>query len=433
MSLRFSLAGFFLCFVACTNIEDAKPSTRKTFIHFYEAPHNLYGVSAEPIEDGYIILGNELLANGNQNNVIIQTNPFGEKVTDDIILTGGSAKGLSITLDGYYIIGDSLKINQESGGASVYDLFVYSARIFKLDRTGNIVNKMVIADRLDTINFTDIHGGAVTTNALGEVIILGTLKKAGAATTERPFLTALDPATLDTLWTKTYDVLDRDYVNSKSVQVAPSGRIIWASALLKDNQNFSRSYLGIPYILENSTFENFAQFGEQSDQQLYANDIQPAEFVSIGFGIVGTYATPSGANGNMFFMRVDERGNIIEGSERYFDGELSINNVNVTSAQSESEDTGDALTSTQDGGFVLAGSMTTTLTRGNGEKDIFLVKVDGQGNMLWNKVIGGAGDETVNSIRETEDGGLLICGSNNASGLSSIFIMKTDKNGELKD
>jgi hypothetical protein len=77
--------------------------------------------------------------------------------------------------------------------------------------------------------------------------------------------------------------------------------------------------------------------------------------------------------------------------------------------------------------------MLTTTTRGNGGLDIFLVKVDGSGNILWNKIIGGDGDETVNSIREAEDGGLVICGSNNLSGLSSIFLIKTDRNGDLKD
>lgn len=77
--------------------------------------------------------------------------------------------------------------------------------------------------------------------------------------------------------------------------------------------------------------------------------------------------------------------------------------------------------------------MLTTPNRGKGGKDIFLVKVDGDGNILWNKVLGGAGNETVSSIREMTDGSLLICGSNDVSGLSSIFIMKTDKNGELNN
>jgi hypothetical protein len=150
--------------------------------------------------------------------------------------------------------------------------------------------------------------------------------------------------------------------------------------------------------------------------------------------VIGTYASPTGANGNMFFIRVNQQGNIIEGSERYFDGERFLtDNTSVNAEVSSSDDTGDALTSTRDGGFILAGTVLTTPSLGKGGKDILLVKIDSQGNVQWTKVLGGSGNETVNSIRETSDGGLLICGSNDLSGLSSIFIMKTDMNGELKD
>ena len=122
------------------------------------------------------------------------------------------------------------------------------------------------------------------------------------------------------------------------------------------------------------------------------------------------------------------------GSDRYFDGELlAANNQSVGATESSSDDSGDAVIATRDGGFILGGSMNTTPNRGNGGTDILLIKVDGQGNVVWNKIYGGTGDETVSSIRETADGGLLVCGSNNLSGLSSVFIMKTDMNGELKD
>lgn len=431
MRTRICLSGLLMCLCwACNNIEDAKPEERNTFIRFYEAAHNVYGVTAEEAEGGYVILGNESLANGSQNILFIRTDAHGNRLADNVVLPGGQAKALKVATDGYYIVGDSIKSNLESSDVSVYDLVVYSARLFKLNLTGTLVKKVVIADRKNTTNITDIHGGSVTLSDQNEVIVLGSFKTAGLSTTEHPYLVALDASNLDTLWYKTYDVLDRDYVNSKSVHVAPSGKVIWATALLKENQNFSRSYLGIPYIQQNSTFENFSQFGEGTDQQLYANDIQPSESVAFGYGVIGTYASPTGANGNMFFIRVNQQGNIIEGSERYFDGER---NAMVDAGVSTSEDSGDALTSTRDGGFILAGSVLTTPSLGKGGKDILLVKIDSQGNILWTKVMGGAGNETVNSIRETADGGLLLCGSNDVSGLSSIFIMKTDSNGELNN
>jgi hypothetical protein len=77
--------------------------------------------------------------------------------------------------------------------------------------------------------------------------------------------------------------------------------------------------------------------------------------------------------------------------------------------------------------------MTTTPLRGNGGKDIFLVKVDAMGNIQWNRVMGGTGDETISGIRETEDGGLLLCGSKDASGLPAIFLIKTNPYGVIED
>ena len=430
MKLRYSLFGCLVYCWACNNIEDAKPAPRNTFIHFYESSQNTSGVCAEEIDGGYVILGNESLKSGNQNTIFIRTDLHGMRIASDVILTGGASKALKIASDGYYIIGDSIKTNLESSDASVFDLVIYSARLFKLDLTGNVVKKLAIADRKNTTNVTDIHGGSITLNDQNEIIVLGTFKNAGALTTEKPFLAALNSTTLDTIWSRQYDAIDRDYVNSKSLHIAPSGNIIWATALLKNNQDFSRSFLGVPYIKPNSIFENFSQYGQFTDQELYANDIQPAESAAFGYGVVGTYATPTGANGNMFFLRVNPYGEIVDGSQRYFDGVLSTGNQNISFDQSSSSDAGDAITSTQDGGFVLAGS---TISEGKGDKDIFLIKVDGRGNFLWSKILGGAGDETVNSIRETSDGGLLICGSNDVSGLSSIFIMKTDMNAELKN
>jgi hypothetical protein len=135
----------------------------------------------------------------------------------------------------------------------------------------------------------------------------------------------------------------------------------------------------------------------------------------------------------MFFIRVDKNGNFIDGSDRYFDAVLSADGQVVAQGQSSSQETGDALTSTRDGGFILAGSFVSTPELGNGGTDIFLVKVSATGSMIWNKIIGGAGDETVNSIRETADGSLLLCGTNKVSDLSSIFLMKIDKDGNLND
>jgi hypothetical protein len=139
-------------------------------------------------------------------------------------------------------------------------------------------------------------------------------------------------------------------------------------------------------------------------------------------------------NGNIYFFRLDASLNVITGSERYIDGEQLIRNGNMLDASarttSGSLDEGLAIAATDDG-FLLAGTVTSTPTVGNGGKDLLLIKLDAFGNLMWKKLIGGSGDETVASVRQTPDKGYLICGSNTVNGLSTIMLLKTDVNGNL--
>src|SRR5690606_35285821 len=149
---------------------------------------------------------------------------------------------------------------------------------------------------------------------------------------------------------------------------------------------------------------------------------------------IGTYTETNGSNGNIYFFRLDASLNVIPGSERYIDGEELIRNGGMLDpaarTTSSSLDEGLAIAATDDG-YLLAGTLTTTPTVGNGGKDILLIKLDAFGSLVWNRLIGGSGDETVTSVRETADKGFLICGSNSINGLSTIMLLKTDRNGNL--
>jgi hypothetical protein len=429
MKSRYFLISLIACCGACNNIEDVAPSERETFIRFYESSRNLSGIYSEQTSDGYIILAREIVSSG-VNGIVIQTDRSGNEISGTrIYLPGFLPTAMRSGALGYYITGDRVKFNPAAD--NVFDLTVTSAMLYHYEVSGDTTSVNVY----DTASVakTDFHGSSVTIGNNNEIILLGTFKRAAAGALERPFITAFDPTTMDTVWTKRYDVLERDYVNGKAVHATADGNIIWASALLKEAGDISRTYLSVPFVKEESTFLNNDIFGENTDQELLANDLQPAETTSFGYGLIGTFALPTGRQANMFFIRIDKSGNFIQGSERFFDGELSAGNQPVQEGESASEDTGDAITSTADGGFILAGSFITTPNRGNGGRDILLIKVDALGNVIWNKIVGGEGDESVSSIRETSDGSLLICGSNNVSGLSSIFILKTDKNGELKN
>ena len=82
---------------------------------------------------------------------------------------------------------------------------------------------------------------------------------------------------------------------------------------------------------------------------------------------------------------------------------------------------------------MIGGSSTTTTNKGNGGKDILLMKIDFLGNIIWNKIFGGSGDEYVSAIRNTADGGYVLWGTLDLAGQKQMLIMKIDKNGNLNN
>ena len=77
-----------------------------------------------------------------------------------------------------------------------------------------------------------------------------------------------------------------------------------------------------------------------------------------------------------------------------------------------------AVAATSDGGFVAVGNSQVTSfnngdwsgVSGKGNKDAIIVKFDSDGNVVWKKNFGGAGDDFFTSVIETEDGSIIAAG-----------------------
>jgi hypothetical protein len=73
---------------------------------------------------------------------------------------------------------------------------------------------------------------------------------------------------------------------------------------------------------------------------------------------------------------------------------------------------------TSDGGYLIAA---TTLSFSFNKGEIWLIKVDGNGNELWNRIIGAAGSCSVEDMIETNDGGYLLAGGIVSTKISDTF------------
>ncbi|MGZ3883290.1 MAG: T9SS type A sorting domain-containing protein [Bacteroidia bacterium] len=84
-----------------------------------------------------------------------------------------------------------------------------------------------------------------------------------------------------------------------------------------------------------------------------------------------------------------------------------------------------------DSGYVIAGY---TNSQGNGGYDVYLVRTDKNGTLIWQKTFGGMDWDFAYDLRQTADNGYLICGSTMSSGRGGNdgYIIKTDANGVLQ-
>ncbi len=84
-----------------------------------------------------------------------------------------------------------------------------------------------------------------------------------------------------------------------------------------------------------------------------------------------------------------------------------------------------------DGGYILTGSDYTGV---NGTQ-LLLVKTDNSGTLQWGKDFGGPGTEWGNAVLCTNDGGYLAVGTKhfptNGEGLDQVYLVKTDAAGNL--
>ncbi|GAB6138174.1 hypothetical protein JCM15060_13630 [Halanaerobaculum tunisiense] len=89
------------------------------------------------------------------------------------------------------------------------------------------------------------------------------------------------------------------------------------------------------------------------------------------------------------------------------------------------KDKGKSVYPTQDGGYILAGDSDST----DKDDDMLLMKLDQNGEFQWEKYLdhGDLFDE-VNDIKQTDDNGYIVAGSNNNSGTAGMY--KLDSNGE---
>lgn len=122
-------------------------------------------------------------------------------------------------------------------------------------------------------------------------------------------------------------------------------------------------------------------------------------FIAVGF-------TGSGFPSNIYLVKTD-----INGSEQW--SKIYINTGN---------ELGVGVRQTSDGGYAIIGE---TNSKGNGGKDLYLVKTNSVGDTIWTKTFGTPSDEIGRSLYITSDGGFILLGYQDSVG-GNAYLVKTD-------
>jgi len=134
-----------------------------------------------------------------------------------------------------------------------------------------------------------------------------------------------------------------------------------------------------------------------------------------GFVVAG-FTAPLGTRSgdeDVYLLKVDSQGNKVW--ERTYEG--------------SEQDFAESIARSQDGGFVIAG-FTNSFGIGRGREDVYLLKVDSQGNKVWERTYGGSEQDFAESIVGTKDGGFVVAGwTSSFQGYCDVYILRTDSQG----
>jgi hypothetical protein len=99
------------------------------------------------------------------------------------------------------------------------------------------------------------------------------------------------------------------------------------------------------------------------------------------------------------------------------------------------------ITTTNDANFIIVGdtrSADKNVSKNNGAADVWVLKVSTDGNLIWEKTIGGSNFDVAKAVSRTQDNGFLIAGSSRSlnngfenKGQNDALILKIDNNGNL--
>jgi hypothetical protein len=359
-----------------------------TFEKHYATTIDKSGKDVLPTDDnGYLIAATTKTSITDDLDIhIIKTNNYG-----DVLLTktyGGARVEYPNCMikmqDGnFFVVGYS-----QSFGSGDMDIY-----LLKLNQNGDEIFTKVIG------GFGNEEGKEIIQTADGNYVIIGASNS--ASSDYNIMLVKINPAG-DVIWTKYYG--GTNYESARSVKLCPDGGFIIAGKTAISPTSVASLYL----VKTNSS-------GDTLWTKKY-NGPNSYEGKSIIANNDGTYVlavddSSAATDSDVRIMKLDNGGGIIW--NKSYGGSL--------------KDIAKVIQPTTDGGYIV-GSISRSFGWSN--PDMWIIKLDANGDSPWTKNYGGSGHEHLYSLRQTADNGYIAVGhARSFSANWEVYFLKLDQNG----
>lgn len=340
-------------------------------------------------DGGYIICGSVNYASMSSGDIIlIKTDANGDTLWTRIYGGNGAESGNSViqTEDGGYII---------AGSTNSYGAGSTDAYLIKTNAMGNVLWSKTIGTASGDAAYGIIQtqdGGYVFSGYENSFLLNG-----------QSHLVKTDAAG-NVVWSKTYGVSNRTNFSFALQQTDDGGYMLggYENQFLSNNYEYS--------LIKTDGDGNMIWYKTIGDADLDRN-FTLARSSDGGFVVAGTNFTVSSSEINL--VKVDGNGTLVW-TKKYggIYNEFAF-----------------ALSGTSDGGFVFGGFSASFSANNN--NSAYFGRTDADGNLLWSRIMDGAGYDIIYAIRETGDGGFALAGvKNEVAGVSGeLYFAKTDANG----
>jgi len=355
---------------------------------YYDAGYEVL----ETADDGYIIVGTtKSFSNDTTDAYVIRTDPSGDTLWTKIY--GGDLRDSGIAIAPASDSGYVLAVASNSIHPGNYDIY-----IVKIDDMG---------DTLWTKTYggpdTD-YGHSLQSTTDGGYIALAHTLSFGMGSLDF-YLLRLDQNG-DSLWTKTYGGTESDW--GSSVQQTSDGGFI----LTGDTYSFGDPKGDIYMIKTNADGDTMwtRTYGGTDYDRAY-HVIQTNDKGYLIGGITGSFGE---ADRNGYIIKTDESGDTLW---------TKILGDQYTSSI-------DFMQQTSDGNYIAVGGINTIESK----SDVYLVKLNSVGTVLWIRLFGGVESDWGNCVQETADGGFIIVGNSESFAVNQdddVYLIKTDGSGNL--